>query len=260
MHTRWMLVLAVILAASALADSRGEALADALSDAKEARDEADRASSTCRKKVYAKADDLVDRLSDVKASPDADGLSAARKKAQALADLADDHCKASEAKRITKPLGRAVAALETAADAKPQASAPEKRSGGVLDVAVNIAGGLGGLFGGGSAQSSSSSSKSVSSSRTETINGQPVGDDDDDDDAEDERPAKKKKSKKSAPAKGEFGATCQHNSDCDSNTCFVGSGNLGYCTKMCNSWSECPSFWECKRAANAPQTICMQGR
>ena len=38
----------------------------------------------------------------------------------------------------------------------------------------------------------------------------------------------------------------------------VGNGDLGYCTKMCNSWSDCPSHWECKRPGNAPQRICMQ--
>ena len=65
-------------------------------------------------------------------------------------------------------------------------------------------------------------------------------------------------SKAQAPSRAGFQATCTKNSDCESNTCFVGRGNLGYCTKMCNSFSECPSFWECKRAANAPQNICMQ--
>ena len=72
---------------------------------------------------------------------------------------------------------------------------------------------------------------------------------------DDDRPARKV----SQPvAKLDFGATCKTNNDCESRACFVGSGELGYCTKMCDSWSDCPSFWECKKPGNAPQRICMQ--
>jgi hypothetical protein len=88
---------------------------------------------------------------------------------------------------------------------------------------------------------------------TEEINGQPVEPD------EEETPRQKRKRKEKEVSDGEgFGATCNRNSDCGTKTCFVGKGDLGYCTKMCDSWSDCPSHYECKRAANAPQRICMQ--
>ncbi|NVB77672.1 MAG: hypothetical protein HOV81_04695 [Kofleriaceae bacterium] len=93
-----------------------------------------------------------------------------------------------------------------------------------------------------------------SSSHTEEINGQPL---DSDEPPPEFQPASAKKSKKKDRAE-DFGATCRNNSECSSKTCFVGSGELGYCTQMCSSWTECPTHWECQRAANAPQKICMQ--
>lgn len=128
--------------------------------------------------------------------------------------------------------------------------------------------------------STSQESHTSSSEVTEEINGRSVRADDEDED--DDAPKKKKKSKKSraraeadeeaeeedeaqeaTPAKkkavGEdIGATCHKNDECSARACFVGSGNIGYCTKMCNSWSDCPSHWECKKPGNAPQRICMQ--
>ncbi|HEY5927357.1 MAG TPA: hypothetical protein VIV11_36990 [Kofleriaceae bacterium] len=106
---------------------------------------------------------------------------------------------------------------------------------------------------------SSKAQKTETSSTTTTeemnVNGRPVSvaarDDDEPDEPRAAKPAKKNKH-------GDIGKTCRKNSECAADACFVGNGNLGYCTKMCNSWSECPSHWECKRAANAPQTICMQ--
>lgn len=80
---------------------------------------------------------------------------------------------------------------------------------------------------------------------------------DEDDDRDDERPVRRV-SQPEPVAKLGFGATCKTNNDCESRACFVGSGELGYCTKMCDSWSDCPSFWECKKPGNAPQRICMQ--
>ena len=101
----------------------------------------------------------------------------------------------------------------------------------------------------GAGRHTGSSTSTSSTSTVEEINGQPV-------EPDEEAPRKKKKPKVS---EGEgFGATCNRNKDCDTNTCFVGKGDLGYCTKMCNSFSDCPTFWECKRAGNAPQKICMQ--
>lgn len=103
----------------------------------------------------------------------------------------------------------------------------------------------------GGAKSGVTQTQTSSSTQTEEINGQPIGEE------EHHQPKRKEKPKVSTAA-GAFGATCKTNKDCDSNTCFVGYGELGYCTQMCNSWSECPSHWDCERARNAPQKICMQ--
>ncbi len=120
--------------------------------------------------------------------------------------------------------------------------------------------------GGGGGQTQVHSSETSSSSSTEEINGHALDDEDEDrgrgrrtsrrdDDDDDDRP-KKKKSKHDM----DFGKTCTKNSQCENEACFVGGGTLGYCTKMCNSWTECPSHWECKRTHNAPQRICLQDR
>jgi hypothetical protein len=97
-----------------------------------------------------------------------------------------------------------------------------------------------------------SQTRSSSSTEELTVNGKPVPIDDEGE----ERPRSKKPQK--AKAQSDIGKTCRKNDECTAAACFVGNGNLGYCTKMCNSWSDCPSGWECKRAANAPQRICMQ--
>jgi hypothetical protein len=96
---------------------------------------------------------------------------------------------------------------------------------------------------------------SSSSSTTEEINGQPI---EPEDDPAPPRSQRRRGKPKVSSAAGEFGATCRKNHECESNTCFVGSGDLGYCTAMCNSFSECPTHWECQRAGNAPQKICQQ--
>ena len=60
---------------------------------------------------------------------------------------------------------------------------------------------------------------------------------------------------------GEFGATCTEMSECASRLCFIGRrGNVGFCTQTCESWSDCPSHWECQRPSNATQNVCMPAR
>jgi threonine dehydrogenase-like Zn-dependent dehydrogenase len=60
------------------------------------------------------------------------------------------------------------------------------------------------------------------------------------------------------------GATCSENSDCDNNTCLKGvdeDGNFtdfGYCTKPCESFADCPTFWDCTDVGNAVGTFCVQ--
>jgi hypothetical protein len=111
-----------------------------------------------------------------------------------------------------------------------------------------------GMSGGAQSQTQATKTETQSSSQTEEmhVNGKPVSVADRDD-GDDDAPRAKKKS-----SKGDIGKTCHHNNECAADACYVGAGELGYCTKMCNSWSECPTHWECKRAQNAPQKICMQ--
>lgn len=88
----------------------------------------------------------------------------------------------------------------------------------------------------------------------------------DDDDARDRREPREDEDEDDVPRKrasakadaDDIGATCKKNHECSAKACFVGNGDLGYCTKMCNSWSDCPSHWACERPGNAPQRICMQ--
>lgn len=109
--------------------------------------------------------------------------------------------------------------------------------------------------GGGASQTHQTSTSSSSQSEELNVNGRRVALDDDDRGRDDEeRPRSRKKSKKEM----DFGKTCHKNSECENDACFVGSGDLGYCTKMCNSFSDCPSHWECQKPGNAPQRICMQ--
>jgi hypothetical protein len=109
-----------------------------------------------------------------------------------------------------------------------------------------------GMSGNGQAHKTETSSSSTTEEMN--VNGRPVSVAQADDDEDEHLPKKKKKQS----GDGDIGKTCHKNHECAADACFVGNGDLGYCTKMCNSWSECPSHWECKRAGNAPQKICMQ--
>lgn len=110
-----------------------------------------------------------------------------------------------------------------------------------------------GMFGGKSntQQTSTSTSKTE---ETHTINGHPVDRDGNREDVE--APTQSKKAV--AHAGKQRGATCHHNDECESEVCFTGRGDLGYCTQMCDDDFGCPGFWECKHVGNAPQRICMQ--
>ncbi len=69
------------------------------------------------------------------------------------------------------------------------------------------------------------------------------------------------------PAKGssDIGNQCEGNSDCSANTCLFkvdGEGNYpdyGYCSGTCESFSDCPSFWDCSNVGNASAKYCVQG-
>ena len=95
------------------------------------------------------------------------------------------------------------------------------------------------------------------------VNGEPVEDDWSSWEKDEEEPEepRRRRSKRDTVAKREasdIGATCNRNSDCEMKACLTSGNGLGYCTKMCNSWSDCPSHWKCERPGNAPQKICKQ--
>lgn len=60
---------------------------------------------------------------------------------------------------------------------------------------------------------------------------------------------------------GRTGETCIYNSDCAGGLCIVRSGTnatFGLCSKRCESFSVCPTFWSCKEAvAGATGKYCV---
>ena len=72
------------------------------------------------------------------------------------------------------------------------------------------------------------------------------GDDDDDDGPGD-----------GGPTGGDIGDECRSDDDCQSRAClFAPDAAFGFCSKVCDSWSDCPSFWECVEVGNATRTYC----
>ena len=127
---------------------------------------------------------------------------------------------------------------------------------GALTAACNLPL-LHGLGGGGPAPSRQSSTSTTS--ETHTVNGHPVDADGDREGVDEDRDrASRDDGRSSTDDGGAIGATCQHNSDCASDACWVGKGDLGYCTRMCDDFTDCPKFWECEKPGNAPQRICKQ--
>ncbi len=63
-----------------------------------------------------------------------------------------------------------------------------------------------------------------------------------------------------ATTKGVVADSCTVNADCSGNAClFRNSGDVqGYCSKVCQSFSECPTFWSCKNIANGASTYGVQ--
>lgn len=62
-----------------------------------------------------------------------------------------------------------------------------------------------------------------------------------------------------ASAPSDIGAQCEGNADCSTRSCvFAGDADFGYCTKICESFSDCPTFWNCEVVGNASQTYCMK--
>jgi len=55
------------------------------------------------------------------------------------------------------------------------------------------------------------------------------------------------------------GGHCAGNEDCASRIClFKGDADFGYCSQVCESFADCPSFWDCEEVGNASGTYCVQ--
>lgn len=63
-----------------------------------------------------------------------------------------------------------------------------------------------------------------------------------------------------ATTKKKVGELCQGVSDCAGTSCLVRvQGDVsGYCSKQCNSFSECPTFWDCAEISNGAGKRCIQ--
>jgi hypothetical protein len=62
----------------------------------------------------------------------------------------------------------------------------------------------------------------------------------------------------------DLGEQCVANGDCDADSCLFkvqedGSlADYGYCSGTCESFSDCPSFWDCGEVGNASGKYCIQ--
>ena len=56
------------------------------------------------------------------------------------------------------------------------------------------------------------------------------------------------------------GETCEVNNECDGGACLVrDSGDiLGYCSERCDSFADCPTFWDCEELGNAAGKYCVE--
>jgi hypothetical protein len=56
-----------------------------------------------------------------------------------------------------------------------------------------------------------------------------------------------------------IGGECQGDPDCASKICLFKTGAaFGYCSKLCEDWTDCPDFWDCSAVGNASGTYCVQ--
>jgi hypothetical protein len=245
----------VVLSFPAFAASRADLVSSAVDGVKEAVEELADAPAACRKKVSSRVEALEDAVRAAKKDPSDATLKAAQRKADQAADVAQEVCTGSTGKRINRALQGASKSLDDALAVKEDSGPPA--------VLGAIAQGLGGLFAGAVQTSEQTSSKQTSrSSHTEQLNGKDL---DSDEPEADEQPKKKKASKEEAPSRFAFGATCRKNAECESNTCFLGTGSVGFCTKMCSDDGDCPNKmfeWSCYRPRNlnAPQKLCLQSK
>jgi hypothetical protein len=60
------------------------------------------------------------------------------------------------------------------------------------------------------------------------------------------------------PTGGAVGDQCTSDADCADNAClFAGDVDYGFCSKVCESFADCPSFWECEPVGNASANYCV---
>jgi hypothetical protein len=46
--------------------------------------------------------------------------------------------------------------------------------------------------------------------------------------------------------------------DCSVDIClFAGNADYGFCSQLCDSFADCPSFWDCATVGNASGTYCV---
>ncbi|MBL8922943.1 MAG: hypothetical protein JNJ54_29105 [Myxococcaceae bacterium] len=247
--------LVVCLATASFASARGELLSRAADGLKDAVAELEDTPGACRKKLSSRVEALDEAMRAARKDASESAVRSARKAAEQAADVARDACPGASGKRLVKALDGAAQALDEALAAKEDAAPPP--------ILGAIAQGLGGLLAGAAQhETQRSSSEWSKSSRTEQVNGRDVEPGAD----EEPPPAEKRKASRSdGPKRGEFGATCRRNEECDSNTCYVGAGQLGFCTKMCSEDDDCPRKmfeWSCyrPRGLNAPQKLCLQSK
>jgi len=249
-----VLFVFVLVSLPAFAASRVDLVSSAVDGVKEAVEQLADAPVACRKKLSTRVEALEDAVRAAKKDPSDSTLKAAQRKADQAADAAQEACPGSTGKRLNRALQSASKSLDDALAVNEDSGPPP--------VLGAIAQGLGGLFAGAVQTSQQTASKQTSrSTHTEHINGKDLGDEPE----EDERPTKKKASKEAAPSRFAFGATCKKNPECESNTCFIGSGDLGFCTKICSDDDDCPNKmfeWSCYRPRNlnAPQKLCLQSK
>lgn len=62
------------------------------------------------------------------------------------------------------------------------------------------------------------------------------------------------------PSLKQTGDPCETNSQCEGGVCLVRDDGdiLGYCSHKCDSFADCPSFWDCEELGNAAGTYCVQ--
>jgi WD40-like Beta Propeller Repeat len=77
--------------------------------------------------------------------------------------------------------------------------------------------------------------------------------------AQPEEPVAQAPAQSQSQPKAAFAKSCRKDADCANNVCvFKGNADMGYCTKECNSFTECPTFWQCENVRNGSIKYCLQ--